>query len=72
VLPLADQRRYGAAFREIRSLEARSRQVANLAGRFLRLLSDHLTAGRLEPDTETSEIVQTSDHSSLGHTEERS
>lgn len=71
VLPLADQRRYGAAFRELRSLEEATRQFASLAERFSRLLGDDLAAGRLEPRTETFEIVQTSDHSRQVHAEER-
>jgi predicted DNA-binding transcriptional regulator AlpA len=70
VLPLEEQRRYGAEFRELHNLETASRDLATITARFSRLLGDNLTAGRLKPRTEDPETVQTFAHDPGGDDEE--
>ena len=49
MLPLADQRRYGTAFRELFALEDRLRQTAELGETLIRLGFDGLVDGHLRP-----------------------
>ncbi|WP_225846853.1 N-6 DNA methylase [Streptomyces sp. HPF1205] len=49
LLPLADQRRYGEAFRRLHQLGAATRRAADLAGRTTDLLTTGLTSGALLP-----------------------
>ncbi|GGP88010.1 SAM-dependent methyltransferase [Streptosporangium pseudovulgare] len=49
VLPLADQRRYGAAFRELFALEDRVRETTALGETLIRLGFDGLVDGHLRP-----------------------
>ncbi|MEU0519547.1 N-6 DNA methylase [Streptosporangium sp. NPDC006007] len=49
MLPLADQRRYGTAFRELFALEDRLRQTAALGETLIRLGFDGLVDGHLRP-----------------------
>jgi hypothetical protein len=70
VLPLEEQRRYGAEFRALHNMETASRDLALITARFSRLVGDNLTAGRLKPHTEPPETVQNSAHDSRGDDEE--
>ena len=72
VLPLEEQRLYGAEFRELHNLETASRDLAMITTRFTWLLGDNLAAGRLKPRTDVPEKVQTSAHDSGGDEEGRS
>ncbi|WP_435176065.1 N-6 DNA methylase [Actinacidiphila sp. bgisy145] len=49
LLPLADQRRYGEAFRRLYELRTAARQVAELAAETTELLTTGLTSGALLP-----------------------
>ncbi|GAA3444623.1 N-6 DNA methylase [Planomonospora venezuelensis] len=49
VLPVAEQRRYGAAFRELTALEDRLRETAALGETLIRLGFDGLVDGHLRP-----------------------
>ncbi|MFV2119495.1 SAM-dependent methyltransferase, partial [Streptomyces sp. Act-28] len=49
LLPLAEQRRYGEAFRHVEALRAEVRRTTELAEETTRLLSDGLTGGQLLP-----------------------
>ncbi|MFH8579849.1 N-6 DNA methylase [Streptomyces zaomyceticus] len=51
LLPLAEQRRYGEAFRHVHGLRARARRAARLAEETAALLTDGLTGGALLPAT---------------------
>ncbi|MFC4375248.1 N-6 DNA methylase [Nocardia halotolerans] len=49
LLPLADQQRYGAAFRNLHQLRVAARTAAETAGTAADLIATGLTAGALEP-----------------------
>lgn len=51
LLPLADQQRYGEAFRRLHELSAATRRTADLADRTTDLLTTGLTSGALLPPT---------------------
>ncbi|MFF8953438.1 N-6 DNA methylase [Streptomyces sp. NPDC014940] len=50
LLPLAEQRRYGEAFRHIEALREQARRIGNLAEETARLVSGGLTGGQLVPE----------------------
>jgi SAM-dependent methyltransferase len=54
-LPVDEQRRYGAAFRDLHAFEARVREAADLAGRLTGLVRGSLAAGALLPPREQPE-----------------
>lgn len=66
IIPLDDQRRYGAAFRRLHELDKASGELAMITARLSRLLSDNLAAGRLEPHTEPPETEQNAAQDPLG------
>jgi hypothetical protein len=49
LLPLAEQRRYGDAFRHVASLREQARRVQELTEDMARLVTDGLTGGQLVP-----------------------
>jgi hypothetical protein len=49
VLPLAEQRAYGDAFRRMDELEAATRAAAAVSAELAQLLADGVTTGMLEP-----------------------
>jgi SAM-dependent methyltransferase len=49
VLPLAEQRAYGAAFRRMDEVEAATRAAAAVSAELAQLLADGITTGMLEP-----------------------
>jgi hypothetical protein len=62
VIPLDQQRRYGAEFRELHELELASRALAALTARLSQLLGDNLVTGRLKPYTQPPQTVHDSTH----------
>jgi hypothetical protein len=66
VLPLGEQRRYGAEFRELHYLDTASRDLATITTLLSRTLGDNLVAGRLKPRAQDLEKVQTSAHDLRG------
>jgi hypothetical protein len=51
-LPLADQRRYGEAFRRVADLESAARSAATMGAELARLLADGIAEGTLQPPNE--------------------
>jgi restriction endonuclease S subunit len=50
LLPLAEQRRYGEAFRQVEALREQARRAQDLAEETARLVSGGLTGGQLVPE----------------------
>jgi hypothetical protein len=54
LLPLAEQRRYGEAFRHVEELRTQARRASRLAEETARLLAGGLTGGQLLPSRDTT------------------
>ncbi|TLF93661.1 SAM-dependent methyltransferase [Nocardia cyriacigeorgica] len=58
LLPLAQQQRYGAAFRQLHRLRTAARRADDTAGRLTELITAGLTVGALEPHEHSADAAE--------------